>query len=54
MNAPIPLWLDLHLRTVGVVTLTPPKPADPRIEAAILHGVSMGWKPQFPGDEPPF
>jgi hypothetical protein len=54
MNAPIPAALAAHLNTVGVVTLTPPKPADPRIAAAILHGVSMGWKPT-PGDtEPPF
>ena len=54
MTAPIPAALAAHLNTVGVVTLTPPKPADPRIEAAILRGVSLGWKPQFPGDEPPF
>jgi hypothetical protein len=50
----IPAALAAHLNTVGVVTLTPPKPADPRIAAAILHGVSLGWKPSFQGEEPPF
>ncbi len=50
--APIPAALAARLREVGVVILTPPKPAD--IEAAVKHGVSLGWKPAYPGDECPF
>jgi hypothetical protein len=53
MNAPIPLWLAAHLREVGVVVLTPPKPADPHVDA-VMTGISSQWKPT-PGDtDPPF
>ena len=50
----MPAWLIADLQRVGVVILTPPKPADPRIEDAVKHGVSMGWKPSHPEEEPPF
>ncbi len=53
-HAPIPPQLAARLREVGVVILTPPKPADPRIEAAVKHGISMGWSPSYPGEECPF
>jgi hypothetical protein len=54
MSAPMPAWLIADLQRVGVVILTPPKPADPRIEDAVKHGRSMSWQPT-PGDEtPPF
>ena len=54
MTAPIPRELAAHLAQIGVVILTPPKPADPRIEDAVKHGRSMSWQPT-PGDEtPPF
>lgn len=49
-HAPIPASLAAYLAQIGVVT--PPKPAD--IEAAVKHGVSMGWKPAYPGEEPNF
>ncbi len=42
-HAPIPPQLAAHLAQIGVAT--PPKPAD--IEAAVKHGVSMGWKPRI-------
>jgi hypothetical protein len=54
MTAPIPRELAAHLAQIGVVILTPPKPADPRIDDAVKHGVSNGWMPSYPGEEPPF
>lgn len=48
MTAPRPPALVAHLREIGVVVLTPPKPASPRIDR------SFGWFPAYPGEEPPF
>jgi hypothetical protein len=48
MSAPLPPALVAHLREIGVVVLTPPKPASPRIDQ------SQGWFPAYPGEEPPF
>lgn len=40
--------LAAHLRQIGVVVLTPPKTASPRIDR------SLGWFPAYLGEEPPF
>jgi hypothetical protein len=48
MSAPIPPALAAHLREIGVVVLTTPKPASSRIDQ------SQGWFPSHPGEEAPF
>lgn len=42
------------LDAMGVRLAPPLPPFTPAELAAVQHGVSMGWKPTTPGEEPPF
>jgi hypothetical protein len=43
------------LEALGVRPPAPPPPTrGPAHLRAVLHGESMGWKPAYPGQEPPF
>jgi hypothetical protein len=53
-GAAVPHDLAAFLRDIGMDAPKPLEPLDAEAMRAVRHGISAQWRPQYPGEEPPF